>query len=62
MTPLQFEIYPDNGAQFHWRLVGGDGTELAVSATTFGSAQDARRAAADVRLNAGSANGAEENL
>jgi uncharacterized protein YegP (UPF0339 family) len=61
MTPVQFEIYRDNGAQSQWRLVGGDGTELTVSASTFGSAQDARRAAADVRLNAGSANGTEES-
>jgi uncharacterized protein YegP (UPF0339 family) len=61
MTPMQFEIDRDSGARFHWRLVGGDGTELAVAATTFGSAQDARRTAADVRLNAGSAHGAEEN-
>jgi hypothetical protein len=61
MTPMQCEIDRDSGARFHWRLVGGDGTELAVAATTFGSAQDARRAAADVRLNAGSANGAEES-
>jgi uncharacterized protein YegP (UPF0339 family) len=61
MTPVQFEIDRDSGAQFHWRLVGCDGTELAVSATTFGSAQDARGAAADVRLNAGSANGTEES-
>lgn len=56
---MRFEIYRENGAQFHWRLVGDDGTKLAVSATTFGSAQAARRAAADVCLHAGSANGEE---
>jgi uncharacterized protein YegP (UPF0339 family) len=61
MTPMQFEIYRENGAQFHWRLVGDDGTKLAVSATTFPSAQAARRAAADVRLNAGAADGAGES-
>ena len=56
---MQFEIYRENGAQFHWRLVGDDGAEVAVSAPTFDSAEDARRAAADVRLNAGSATGAD---
>ena len=56
---MQFEIYRENGAQFHWRLVGDDGAEVAVSAPAFDSAEDARRAAADVRLNAGSATGAD---
>jgi uncharacterized protein YegP (UPF0339 family) len=56
---VHFEIYRDNGSQFHWRLVGDDGAKLAVSATTFGSAEDARRAAGDVHLNAGSADGTE---
>ena len=58
---MRFEIYRENGAQFHWRLVGDDGTKLAVSATTFPSAQAARRAAADVRLNAGAADNAGES-
>jgi hypothetical protein len=56
---MRFEIDRESGAQFHWRLVGDDGTKLAVSATTFGSSEDARRAAADVCLHAGSANGTE---
>ena len=42
---MHFEIYRDNGAQFHRRLVGDDGAKLAVSAATFGSAEAARRAA-----------------
>ena len=58
---MRFEIYRENGAQFHWRLVGDDGTKLAVSATTFPSAQAARRAASDVRLNAGAADDAGES-
>jgi uncharacterized protein YegP (UPF0339 family) len=58
---MRFEIYRDNGGQFHLCLAGEDGTRLAVSATAFGSPQDARRAAADVRLHAGSAGGAEES-
>ena len=56
---MRFEIYRESGAQFHWRLVGDDGTRLAVSVGTFGSAEDARRAAGDVRLQAGSADGIE---
>jgi hypothetical protein len=56
---MRFEIYGENGAQFHWRLVGDDGAKLAVSAAAFGSAEDARRAAGDVHLNAGSADGSE---
>jgi uncharacterized protein YegP (UPF0339 family) len=56
---MQFVIYRDNGSQFHWRLVGDDGSRLAVSATTFVSAEDARRAAAEVREHAGSATGTE---
>jgi uncharacterized protein YegP (UPF0339 family) len=56
---MHFEIYRDNSAQFHWRLVGDDGVNLAVSAATFGSAEAARRAAGDVHLNAGSADGTE---
>jgi uncharacterized protein YegP (UPF0339 family) len=57
---MRFEIYRDNGGQFHWCLAGEDGTRLALSATAFGSPQDARDAAADVRLH-GSASGAEES-
>ena len=56
---MQFVIYRDNGAQFHWRLMGDDGSRLAVSADTFSSAEDARRAAAEVHEHAGSATGTE---
>ena len=56
---MKFVIYRDNSSRFHWRLMGDDGTKLAVSADTFGSAEDARRAAADVHDHAGSASGAE---
>jgi uncharacterized protein YegP (UPF0339 family) len=59
MTPMRLEIYRESGAQFQWRLVGDDGSKLAISATTFSSAEDARRAAGDVRLNSGSADGIE---
>ena len=56
---MQFVIYRDNSAQFHWRLMGDDGSKLAVSAATFTSADDARRAAADVHEHAGAATGTE---
>ena len=56
---MQFVIYRDNGAQYHWRLMDDDGSRLAVSAVTFSSAEDARRAAAQVHEHAGSATGTE---
>jgi hypothetical protein len=54
---MEFEIYRENDARFHWRLIGDDGTRLAVSAVTFRSAETACRAAAEVRQHAGSATG-----
>ena len=57
---MQFEIHRSNGGQFRWWLVGDDGAKLAMSAGAFGSARDARLAAADVRLYAGSAAGTED--
>jgi uncharacterized protein YegP (UPF0339 family) len=54
---MQFEIYRERSTRFHWRLIGDDGTTLAVSAVTFRSAETARRAAAEVREHAGSATG-----
>jgi uncharacterized protein YegP (UPF0339 family) len=56
---MQFVIYRDNGARFRWRLMGDDGSRLAASAVTFSSAEDARRAAAEVHEHAGSATGTE---
>jgi uncharacterized protein YegP (UPF0339 family) len=56
---MQFVIYRDNGGQFQWRLMGDDGSRLAVSAVTFGTAEDARHAAAVVREHAGAATGTE---
>jgi uncharacterized protein YegP (UPF0339 family) len=55
---MQFVIYQDNGGHFHWRLVDEDGTRLAVSAASFHSADDARRAATDVHDRAGTATSA----
>jgi uncharacterized protein YegP (UPF0339 family) len=54
---MEFEIYRENDARFHWRLIGDDGTRLAVSAVTFSSAEMARRAVDEVRGQVGSATG-----
>jgi uncharacterized protein YegP (UPF0339 family) len=54
---MRFVIDQDNDNQFHWRLVGDDGAYLAVSAPSFATAKEARRAATDVHLHAGSATG-----
>jgi hypothetical protein len=45
---MQFAIGQSNDNQFHRRLVGDDGTELAVSADSFASARETRSAATDV--------------
>ena len=52
---MRFVIDQNNDGRFHWRLSGDDGSDLAVSATSFDSAALAGRAAADVHMNAGSA-------
>jgi uncharacterized protein YegP (UPF0339 family) len=54
---MQFVIEQDNDNQYHWRLVGDDGAYLAVSAASFASAEEARRAARDVHQHAGLATG-----
>ena len=56
---MQFVIDQDNDNQFHWRLVGDNGAYLAVSAASFATAKEARRAAKVVHLQAGSATGTE---
>jgi uncharacterized protein YegP (UPF0339 family) len=56
---MKFVIYSDNGGQFHWRLDGDDGKCVAVSGTTYTSADAARQAAGDVHDHAGSATGAD---
>jgi hypothetical protein len=51
---MRFVIDLNNVGRFHWRLIGDDGADLALSAASFASAADAGRAAALVRLHAGS--------
>jgi uncharacterized protein YegP (UPF0339 family) len=61
MKDMRFVIDQNNDGQFHWRLTGDDGADLAVSAISFASATAAGRAAADVHLNAGSAPAPEDD-
>jgi hypothetical protein len=49
-----------DGEHCHWCLVDEDAPKLAVSAGALGSARDGQRAAAGVRLYAGSAAGSED--
>ena len=50
---MQFEVYKDNGGQFHWRLNEDDGAVLAVSAAEFGSQEAAEASVATIREHAG---------
>jgi hypothetical protein len=61
MKEMQFVIDQNNDGEFHWRLTGDDGADLAVSPASFASATAACLAAADVHLHAGSAPAPEEN-
>jgi uncharacterized protein YegP (UPF0339 family) len=45
---MTLAVYEDNGRRFRWRLVK-DGRHLATSDDSFASAQEAERAAGDVR-------------
>ena len=45
---LEFLISEDNGGDYHWTIVAGDGATLARSGS-FGSYEDAERAAQHVR-------------
>jgi hypothetical protein len=54
MAEMRFVTHQDNDDRFHWRLIGDDGADLAVSARAFAFAIAAGRAAAEVHLNAGS--------
>jgi hypothetical protein len=56
---MRFTIDEDNDDRFHWRLMGDDGSYLAVSAVSFDSAEEALRAAHDVHLHAGEATGTD---
>ena len=61
MKEMRFVIDQNNDGEFHWRLAGDDGVDLAVSPASFASATAACRAAADVHRHAGSAPAPEDN-
>lgn len=52
---MRFVIYKDSGGNYRWRLVAGNGQTVAGSGQGFDSQANARRAAENVRDNAGSA-------
>jgi len=52
---MKFEIYADAGGNYRWRLVASNGQTVASSGESFASKANARRAAENVRDNAGKA-------
>jgi uncharacterized protein YegP (UPF0339 family) len=48
-TSTSFEVYEDNGARFHWRLLTSEGRSLGHSDEAFASPRDAEQAAEVVR-------------
>jgi uncharacterized protein YegP (UPF0339 family) len=52
---MKFEIYPDAGGKYRWRLIASNGQNIASSGESFDSKSNARRAAENVRDNAGKA-------
>ena len=53
-SSLEFLVYEDNGGSYHWEIVQGAGESLAQS-VSFGSHEDAERAARHVYERAGRA-------
>lgn len=52
---MTFEIYADSGGKYRWRLVSSNGQNVASSGESFDSKSNARRAAENVKENAGKA-------
>ena len=52
---MKFEIYADAGGSYRWRLIASNGQNIASSGESFDSKSNARRAAENVRDNAGKA-------
>jgi uncharacterized protein YegP (UPF0339 family) len=48
-STTSFEVYEDNSARFHWRLLTGEGRSLGHSDEAFVSPHDAEQAAEVVR-------------
>jgi len=51
----KFEVYPDSSGKYRWRLIATNGQNVGSSGEAFDSKSNARRAAENVRDNAGSA-------
>ena len=52
---MTFEIYADASGSYRWRLVASNGQIVASSGESFASKANARRAAENVKDNAGKA-------
>jgi len=52
---MKFEIYADAKGSYRWRLVASNGQTVASSGESFASKANARRAAENVKANAGKA-------
>lgn len=57
---MKFLVYTDSGGNYRWRLIASNGQTVASSGEAFDSKSNARRAAENVRDNAGSATVEEE--
>jgi hypothetical protein len=52
---MKFEIYVDRSGEYRWRLAASNGQTIASSGESFASKANARRAAENVKENAGKA-------
>jgi uncharacterized protein YegP (UPF0339 family) len=52
---MKFEVYADASGSYRWRLVASNGQTVASSGESFASKANARRAAENVKDNAGKA-------
>ncbi len=52
---MKFHVYRDSGGSYRWRLVASNGQTVASSGESFESKSNARRAAENVKANAGTA-------
>ncbi len=51
----KFEVYPDSGGKYRWRLEAANGQTVASSGESFASKANATEAAENAKANAGSA-------
>lgn len=55
MANAKFEVYPDRGGHYRWRLVSSNGQTTATSGEGFSSHESAKRAAEAVKEHAATA-------